>query len=80
MIGVYGLCDDLHQRDAVIGFADYHVDVDELYHWFGRVRVGLGLAFFEGHSSQLFRSHKRVRYHYIHSSPKSKWFWREAHK
>ena len=28
MIGVHGLCDDLHQRDAVLGFADYHVDVD----------------------------------------------------
>ena len=44
----YGLCDDLHQRDAVLGFADYHVDVDELYHWFGRVRVGLGLGFSKG--------------------------------
>ena len=30
MIGVHGLCDDLHQRDAVLGFADYHLDIDEI--------------------------------------------------
>ena len=23
----HGVCVDLHQRDAVLGFADYHVDV-----------------------------------------------------
>ena len=28
MIGVHGLCVDLHQRDAVLGFADYHIDVN----------------------------------------------------
>ena len=28
MIGVHGLCDDLYQCDAILGFPDYHVDVD----------------------------------------------------
>ena len=28
MIGVHGLCVDLHQRDAILSFAEYHVDVN----------------------------------------------------
>ena len=36
MIGVHGLCDDLHQHDAVLGFADYHVDVDDVYMHFNK--------------------------------------------
>ena len=31
IIGVHGLCDDLYQRDAMLGFADYHVDVDGIF-------------------------------------------------
>ena len=31
MIGVHGLCDVIYQRDAVLGFVDYHVDIDKAF-------------------------------------------------